>query len=69
MHKILRKKEDDRMINGFPIPFPPTNNNFFFQEELNEIRKKIKELENKIQKIEAEKNNDYLKNDDNYYMI
>ena len=55
-------------MNNFPIPFPPINtNNYFFNivEEINKLNERITKLEEKINNTEK----DYLKKDDNYYMI
>ena len=54
-------------MNNFPIPFPPINNNYFFNiiEEINKLNERITKLEEKLNK--EEKN--YLKKDDNHYMI
>ena len=55
-------------MNNFPIPFPPLNtNNYFFNiiEEINKLNARITKLEEKLNKEEK----DYLKKDDNYYMI
>ena len=49
------------MIN-YPIPISQNINNYYSVIEM------IKKLEEKINRIEEEKNN-YLKKDDNYYMI
>ncbi|MBR3145965.1 MAG: hypothetical protein IKF47_01750 [Bacilli bacterium] len=55
-------------MNNFPIPFPPiNNNNYFFNiiEEINKLNERITKLEEKLNKEQK----DYLKKDDNYYMI
>lgn len=55
-------------MNNFPIPFPPINtNNYFFNiiEEINKLNERITKLEEKLNKEQK----DYLKKDDNYYMI
>ena len=54
-------------MNNFNMPFPP---NYFINipEEINKLNEKIKELEERLKQLEN-KNNNYLKNDDTYYMI
>ena len=59
-------------MNNIPIIYPPMmNNNYYFnlQRELNEIKERVKILENRIYEIEKKKEDAYLKKDDNYYMI
>ena len=59
-------------MNNIPIIYPPMmNNNYYFnlQRELNEIKERVKILENRIYEIEKKKEESYLKKDDNYYMI
>ena len=59
-------------MNNVPIIYPPMmNNNYFFnlQRELNEIKERVKILEDRISEIEKKKEDSYLKKDDNYYMI
>jgi len=57
------------MIN-YPIPISQQINNYYnVIEEIKKLEKKIKILEEKINRIEVEKKNNYLKKDDTYYMI
>lgn len=56
----------------YPYPIPIYNN---FQEnnnmikEIQELKDIIKNLEERIYKLENNKNTNYLKKDDSYYMI
>ncbi len=59
-------------MNQFPYPFPiynnnPQNNNII--EEINALKGKIQELEERIKILENKKITNYLKKDDSYYMI
>ena len=58
-------------MNNFSYPFPPINNNYFINipEEIIKLRERINILEKKIKNIENNNDNNYLKKDDNYYMI
>ena len=57
------------MIN-YPIPISQQINNYYnVIEEIKKLEKKIKILEEKINRIEVEKKNNYLKKDVTYYMI
>lgn len=59
-------------MNNFPIPFPPisTNNYYYnFQEEFIALKKKVDELEERVQYLEKSKEQNYLKKEDNYYML
>ena len=57
------------MIN-YPIPISQQINNYYnIIEEIKTLSAKVKILEERINKIETEKKNKYLKKDDNYYMI
>ena len=58
-------------MNNYLLPFPPTNNNFFFnyQEEIRLIKERINYLEKRIEDLEKKKETNYLKKDDNYYII
>lgn len=53
----------------FPGPFPqaPPQNNF--EEELTSLRIEINNLKERLEKLENKKKNDYLKKDDNLYML
>ena len=57
------------MWKGMMIVFqiPIYNQNII--EEINYLKRKILELEEKIKLLETNKNNNYLKKDDSYYMI
>ena len=57
------------MIN-YPIPISQQINNYYnIIEEIKTLSAKVKILEERINKIETEKKNKYLKKDDYYYMI
>ena len=59
-------------MNNFQFPFLPMGNNiniYNLDNELNKIKEDIKIIKEKINKLEKEKENTYLKKDDNYYMI
>ena len=57
------------MIN-YPMPISQQINNYYnIIEEIKTLSAKVKILEERINKIETEKKNKYLKKDDNYYMI
>ena len=57
------------MIN-YPIPISQQISNYNkVIEEIKKLNAKVKILEEKINRIETEKKNKYLKKDDNYYMI
>lgn len=57
------------MIN-YPIPISQQISNYNkVIEEIKNLNAKVKILEEKINRIETEKKNKYLKKDDNYYMI
>ena len=57
------------MIN-YPIPISQQISNYNkVIEEIKNLNAKVKILEEKINRIEIENKNKYLKKDDNYYMI
>lgn len=59
-------------MNNFPFPIPPINNMYInsdIQTELIKLNERITMLENKIKKLETTNENNYMKKDDNYYMI
>lgn len=59
-------------MNNFPIPvYPINNNNYYFNiiSEINKLKEDVEELKEKINKINCSKENNYLKKEDNYYMI
>ena len=56
-------------MNNFPIPYFPINNIDNIIRELNILKEEIHKINQKIDKIENEKNSKYLKKEDNYYMI
>ena len=57
------------MIN-YPIPISQQINNYYeLIKEIKTLEEKKKILQEKINRIEEEKKNKYLKKDDNYYMI
>ena len=53
-------------MNNFPYPMPYNYNLF---EEVNNLKIRLKILEDKLELLEKKEESDYLKNDDNYYMI
>ncbi len=57
-------------MNPYPFQIPIINQNdyYFILKELEEIKKQIKNLEEQIDK-KNNTNSNYLKKDDNYYMI
>ena len=57
---------------SYPYPIPIYNNyqeNNNILKEIQELKEKINILEERIYKIENNKNTNYLKKDDSYYMI
>ena len=59
-------------MNNFPFLIPPINNMYInsdIQTELIKLNERITMLENKIKKLETTNENNYMKKDDNYYMI
>ena len=56
-------------MNNFPIPYFPINNIDNLIREINNIKEEVYKINQRLDKIENEKNNKYLKKDDNYYMI
>lgn len=57
-------------MNNYPIPLIPINNNYNLLNEIAALKDEIKKLNDRITKIENEKKNEYLKEDNNnYYMI
>lgn len=58
-------------MNNFPYPYPiiPPQNPYSNQNELLALKEKIKELEKRIISLENQKQENYLKKDDNYQMI
>ena len=69
MHKINKKvnKVGDKM-NAYPFQIPIINQNdyFYILKEIEKIKIQIKQLE---EQINIKNDNNYLKKDDNYYMI
>ena len=55
-------------MNNFVFPYPPNINNYYL-EELKRLKERIHILEEKIKQLENKNTNNYLKKDDNYYMI
>jgi len=55
-------------MNPYPFQVPIINQNdyYYILNELNKLKRKIKYLEDQINKSNE---NNYLKKDDNYYMI
>ena len=56
----------------YPYPIPIYNNfqdNSNLLKEIQELKEKINTLEERIYKLENNKNTNYLKKDDSYYMI
>ena len=60
-------------MNNFLYPIPPMINNYNNDliYEIMKLKEKITELENRINSIEKNNNkqNNYLKKDDNYYIV
>lgn len=54
-------------MNNFPFPIAMQSYNINY--EIQELKEKLKLLEEKINKIENQKQESYLKKDDNYHMI
>ena len=65
----MNNKKDGEIMMNYPLPISPQINNYNIIEKINILNEKIKILEEKIKIIENEKKNNYLKKDDNYYMI
>ena len=55
-------------MNNFVFPYPPNINNYYL-EELKRLNERISILEEKIKTLENKNINNYLKKDDNYYML
>ena len=55
-------------MNNFVFPPIPNPYNYYL-EELKRLKDRITILEEKIKILENKNNNNYLKKDDNYYMI
>ena len=55
-------------MNQFPYPIYP-NYPYNLIDEINKLKEEINILEQRITKIEKQNKNNYLKKDDNYYMI
>ena len=55
---------------NYPIPYisQPINYQLLF-DELNKLKHELDQLKDRIKKIEDNQTNNYLKKDDNYYMI
>ena len=59
-------------MNNFPFPIPPiNNNNYFFNiiDKINNIKKRLDILEQKINYPDKHEEKNYLKKDDNYHVI
>lgn len=55
-------------MNNFVFPYPPNINNYYLAE-LKKLIERINILEEKVKSLEKNNSNNYLKKDDNYYMI
>ncbi len=55
---------------NYPIPYisQPINYQLLF-DELNKLKHELDQLKDRIKKIEDNHTDNYLKKDDNYYMI
>ena len=54
----------------FPYIYPQTNINIFqIQEEIKKLSNEITLLKKRISSLEQNKNSDYLKKDDNFYIM
>lgn len=56
-------------MNNFPYPIPIIPEFYNPRNEINYLKERIQIIEEKIKTLESKEENDYLKNDDNYYMI
>ncbi len=56
------------MNNFFPPYFQPSNNYEIIQE-INKLKEEIIKLNKKIELIEHNKNTEYMKKNDDYYII
>lgn len=60
-------------MNNMILPpyVPPYYNNSQqnLEQELNRIRKELKTINERLEKLENKKNNDYLKKEDNFYIL
>lgn len=51
------------------FPTPPIYPNINIIEEIEKLKLEIKHLNERINRLENKKSNDYLQNDDNFYMV
>jgi cell division protein FtsB len=61
-------------MNNYPYPFIPMTNNINVVEEIYKLKQEIKDLKEKINQLENTNNkeykeNNYLKNNKDYYML
>ncbi len=56
-------------MNNLPLPIPIIPNNFTMMDDINQLKERVKIIEEKLKVLEQSEETDYLKNDDNYYMI
>ena len=59
-------------MNNYPYPIQPMINNYNndILAEILKINRKLEQLENRINNLEKEKDNkNYLKKEDNYYIV
>lgn len=56
-------------MNNFPCPIPIIPGVYNPIEEINYLKERIRIIEEKLKTLESKEESDYLKNDDNYYMI
>lgn len=55
---------------NYPIPYIPQPINYqSLFDELNKLKYELDQLKDRIKKIEDNQTDNYLKKDDNYYMI
>lgn len=56
-------------MNAYPLPYFPIGNNPNIIYEINELKERVKRLEEKVNNLDNSEDHNYLKKDDNYYMI
>lgn len=56
-------------MNAYPLPYFPIGNNPNIIYEINELKERVKCLEEKVNNLDNSDDHNYLKKDDNYYMI
>ena len=56
-------------MNNLPLPFYPQNPNYEILLEINKLKEEIIKLNKRIDSLEKANNSDYLKKNDEYYII